>query len=219
MAGRWLSSIAVLLALAPWHSSQGEPVRVYRCTAADGAVSLQDAPCPKTDGQELRMLRRPVDGPAPAPVATPPPIAEVRAPPPEPPVPREPTTPLYDCVAHDGSTYESTTGVGEMRWVPLWVLGLDPRAPARTFVRTGATPSPPRSAPRAPSRVPDPASMGAGTWVQDQCWMLSPGEACARRHDQLMELRRDRKDAQANERVRLRAEADDLSAQLARQCQ
>lgn len=206
--------------MAPWHSPRCAELRVYRCTATDGAVSLQDAPCPKNGDEELRLMRRPVDGPAPAPL--PAPIAALQTAVPDaalPPAPRESPTPLYDCVAHDGSTYENESGVGETRWVPLWVLGLDPRAPARTFVRTGATPAPPRSAPRAPGHVPGPASMGTGIWVQDPCYVLSADEICARRHEQLMELRRDRKDAQANERVRLRADADALSAQLARQCQ
>jgi hypothetical protein len=67
-------------------------------------------------------------------------------------------------------------------------------------------------------RAPDPASLGPGAWVQDTCWRLPPEAACARRREQLLELRRDRKDAQANERVRLRGAADALAAQLAREC-
>ena len=215
---RWLAaSIAVLLAPAPWLWSQAAELRVYRCTAADGRVSLQDSPCAKDAVEELRTLRRPVDAPPAAAIATP--VDEpASAPPPSRPAPRAAVTPLFECVTHEGKTYESADGIGAMRWVPLWVLGLDPRAPRRSFVRTGATPSPPRDGPRAPATAPDPAALGAGTWVQDVCYRLPEVQVCERRRAKLAELRRDRRESGAGERPRLRGEIDALAAQLSREC-
>lgn len=217
----WASSIAALLALPAWHASQAQGVQVYRCTAADGSVALQDSPCAKDTAQQLRTLKRPPAGvPAPVPEAQ---AADAEAPPPETPVPPgepEPVaaTPLFECITHDGQTYQNETGIGEMRWVPLWVLGMDPAAPARTFQRTGATPAPPRDAPRAPAKAPDTAAPGAGTWIRDTCYELSPDVVCERMRERVAEVRRKRRLAQTTARVPLDAEYSELSARLATQC-
>lgn len=217
----WASSITALLALPAWHASQAKDMQVYRCTAADGSVALQDAPCAKDTAQQLRTLKRPPAGtPAPLPEA---PAADTQALPPETALPEsepEPVAarPLFECITHDGHTYQNETGIGEMRWVPLWVLGLDPNAPARTFQRTGATPAPPRSKPRAPASAPGGAALGAGTWIRDTCYELSPAKVCERHRERLAELRKQRRLAQTSARVRLDAEFEEISAQYAAAC-
>ncbi|MGY0612736.1 MULTISPECIES: DUF4124 domain-containing protein [unclassified Luteimonas] len=98
-------------------------ITIYRCTAADGQMVIGNVPCTGDAQQQMRNMVRPVDGePAPAPLAAP------SAPVPESPptvqyVVAQPPQPLYECVRPDGSAYESDSGDGESRWVPLWTMG------------------------------------------------------------------------------------------------
>jgi hypothetical protein len=219
--GRWLAaSIAVVLGSAPWLSSRAAELVVYRCTHAEGGVSLQDTPCPPEQQQETRALRRPVDAPA-APRPPPTPVAPepAEAPMPEPIVLREPR-PLYECVRHDGTRYESESGIPERRWVPLWVLGLDPRAPPRLFGEVGRpAPKPPRSQPGLTTGVPDAGlAYGTGAWVEDRCYRLPADMTCDRRRAQLSEIGRRIFNAQQRERDRLRIEQRGLREQLLEEC-
>jgi hypothetical protein len=222
---RWIAaSIAGLLALAPWLSSRATEILVYRCTGSDGAVALQDVPCPSGDLEERRALRGPPPGvPTAMPrTAAPPPSESVSASDeslPEP-APRRVPAPMFECRRHDGSVYESNDGVPQRHWVPLWVLGLDPRAPARTFGKVGAPPAPPpRGGPGLTTATSDPAlAYGPGTWVEDRRVPLPPAEACERRGAQLAGLGRRIFLAQQRERDRLRGEQRALRDQLRREC-
>ena len=97
-------------------------VTIYRCTGADGQVVIGNIPCADGSEQQVRSMVRPVDGTPTPRVATPAP-----APPPATPEVRyvqvQPPQPLYECIRSDGTTYESDTGLGEERWVPLWTGG------------------------------------------------------------------------------------------------
>lgn len=218
------SSIAFLLAVAASGSSQAAAVRVYRCTGADGKVTLQDSPCARGQDQQLRTLQRPPE-PPPAPPETP---VEGMAPADAPPTdvpPSEglpaaveapaPAKPLYECVTHDGTRYTNDTGVGETRWVPLWVIGM---ADAPGKGRTGAATKPPRETPRDPAQVPAGQSPGAGTWIRDTCYLLPPERVCDRLRAEVNELRRQRRQAQAGERVDIDAQTEQLSARLRAEC-
>ena len=123
-----IALLAAFLA-APWDSAPAQDsgeVTIYRCTGADGTVSIGNVPCTGDARQEVRSMARPQDAPprpaspAPAtgpatPAAAPGPIVQhVVVPPPQ---------PLYECVRPDGSVYESDSGQGEVRWVPLWTAG------------------------------------------------------------------------------------------------
>jgi hypothetical protein len=221
---RWIAaSIAGLLALAPWLSSRAAEVLVYHCTGNGGAVALQDVPCPAGDTQERRTLR----GPSPRVPAAPFPTVALPAsasafdePDRAEPEPRRVPAPMFECRRHDGSIYESSDGVPQRHWVPLWVLGLDPRAPARTFGKVGAPPaSPPRRGPGLTTATSEPAlAYGAGTWVEDRCVALPPALACERRGEQLAALGRRIFLAQQRERDRLRGEQRALRDQLRREC-
>lgn len=97
-------------------------VTIYRCTGADGQVVIGNVPCTGDAGQQVRNMVRPVDGAsrphvveAPAPAPVPPPVAQY--------VVQSPPQALYECVRDDGSTYESDTGIGEERWIPVWSGG------------------------------------------------------------------------------------------------
>jgi hypothetical protein len=218
---RWLAtSIAAMLGLAPWLSSRAADTVVYRCSSDAGAVSLQDTPCAPQQTEQRRVMRRPVELATPEPL----PIAPAPGPPPQQsppePVARRDPQPLYDCRRHDGSVYESQSGIPERRWVPLWVVGLDPRAPPRLFGEVGRSPpKAPRSGPGLTTAMPGAGNAyGAGVWVEDQCYRLPPQEICARRREHLAELGRRIFNGQQRERDRLRVEQRGLRAQLREEC-
>lgn len=207
----------LLLAACRW--SHAEVTTVYRCEAADGSVALQDRPCPAGSDERQGRYRAPAPAaqpagqavaPAPGPPAPAP--AQQAVPPPAPP-------PLWDCVRHDGSRYESATGIPERRWVPLWVLGLDPRAPPSLSGRPGRPPPhPPAGAPAAPVAPPGIAGLGAGTWVSDRCVRLPPAEACTRYRERRDALRRRWQLAMPSERDRIKPGERALSAMLQERC-
>jgi hypothetical protein len=124
---------------------------LYRCTAGDGAVALQDEPCPRGQRQELREIATFAPPPAPAASAAALPEAEVapgsaNPPPPvitegEPPPPRRSVLPppLWRCTDLNGQSRLADTYDPQPRCVPLSVLGVDlSRAPpsAATLCRT-----------------------------------------------------------------------------------
>ena len=214
------ASLAVCLGAAVCASSPAADLTVYRCTATDGSVALQDSPCPREAQQEQRAMARPVDAPA-----VPPPAAVAPAVPPAdrvaastPPVERVEPQPLYECQRHDGSVYESDTGVPERRWVPLWVVGMDPRAPPQTFGRVGRPkPSPPRTQPGLSGTGGDP-QLGPGAWVEDRCYRLPAAIVCQRRQARADELGRRSRSVGQSERAQLRSEQQGLREQLQREC-
>lgn len=214
------TSIASLLACAAWLPACAHEVTVFRCTDDAGAVSLQDTPCPPRSREQVRSLTRPRDaapGPAP-PVAAPvSPTPEVV---PQAPAPRVEVQPLFECVRYDGERYESASGIPQRHWVPLWVLGMDPRASPSMSTDVGR-PRPPQPAfrPGPGAGITDAAlAYAAGTWVEDVCHRLSAAEACARRSAHLADLLRQRGGAQQRERDRLRIEIATLRAQLRQEC-
>lgn len=217
----WLAaSIASLLVCAAWLPSRADEVTVFRCTDDAGAVSLQDTPCPPRSREQVRSLTRPRDA---APVVAPAAAAPVAPTPevvPQAPAPRLDVQPLFECVRHDGERYESASGIPQRHWVPLWVLGMDPRAPPSMSTDVGRPrPPPPSFRPGPGAGITDPAlAYAAGTWVEDACYRLSAAEACARRSAHLADLLRRRGGAQQRERDRLRNEIATLRAQLRQEC-
>lgn len=218
---RWLAaSILVLLGAAPCPSARGAQLTVYRCVAGDGAITLQDVPCPPGSAEQARQWRRPPEA-APA-AAAPAAVPAANDPVPETPAPaavRRAPAPRFECLRPDGDTYESADGQGEPRWVPLWTVGMDPRAPAQTFGRTGAKPAPrPAFRPGAPASPPGPAALGPGMWVRDACRPLGPGEICARRRAQVDALARRAHNVGSGEATRLRAQRRELLVLLGEEC-
>lgn len=66
--------LAVWLCLpAPVHAE--EDVVLFRCTAADGALTVQNAPCPPGTQQRIQRFTAPASSAAPAAVPTPAPVA------------------------------------------------------------------------------------------------------------------------------------------------
>lgn len=241
---RCLLAAALLAAMA---SGSAAEVTIYRCTDAQGGLTLRDTPCRKGERQQTREMLRPTD-PAPRPAAkvtsaaapsaytAPPRIVVVQAP-----------RPLYECVTDDGERYTSDSGEGTPRWVPLWTLGypvwshrdrferggLQARAGGRfdngrfdvhlgdrAGGRIGAPmPRPPSDRPGPPSR---PLLFGqaypVGTWIRDVCHVLPQQEVCGRLRDRRYELDRRYNSALQSERAQITNEQRGIDARLVNDC-
>lgn len=154
---------------------------VYQCTAADGTVSFQDAPCPRRQHQRTLQMQTPPPppavaasapiAPAPAPAATAPPVADdasrQRMPPPQ----------LYQCQrATDGKTYVSRNGQPGAYLVPSGILSYaQPLADAYGGRGGGGASAPELNR----GRVTPGMIGGTYVWVQDQCRPMTFGEICA----------------------------------------
>ena len=115
--------VAALLAATASACASAAEVTIYRCSDANGRLTLRDTPCRKGERQEVREMLRPTDpAPRPATRAAPAAAPSLRRAPPRLVVVHAPR-PMYECVTLDGETYTSESGDGNPRWVPLWTLG------------------------------------------------------------------------------------------------
>ncbi len=208
--------------LAPVSGHAADEVTIYRCVSARGAVALRDTPCRADEHQDVRQLARPQDAPPPPP--PPAPIAQIAPPSPATMrtdvVSRAVPQPLYQCVRPDGSRYTSEHDDGNLRWVPLWTLGVPLIAPRNPLGDRVGAPSPhgSRLQPGAPAPSVVAYAYPPGTWVRDRCHALSQAEVCARLRERLDGIGDARFNAQANERLRLAAEERSLRARLQQDC-
>jgi hypothetical protein len=211
---RLVSLLAALLAAGS--AAAEPPLTIHTCVDESGARSLQDQPCGTSRTESTRQVERSADSPLlPLPEAAAP--VEQRPDEPAPAQPRPDPPPLWQCVDHTGRRFDSTDGIPQGRYVPLWVVGADPRAPLRVFGDEGRpTPS---AGPRQPSAaVTAPALMEPMVWVEDRCWRLGPTQACARYRAQRDELRRQMFNAMQSRRDALRLEERALSQLLQSSC-
>lgn len=152
--------------------------QVYRCPQGDGGVALQDVPCPAHPEIEPRTLTAPAgEAPRlqPQPAAAPERGAESAAQPISV-VPRGPPPQLWRCVDFERHERIADHDDPRGRYVPLWVLGVDPRAPMRIFGDEGRpAPTPASTQPGAPQA----GTVEPMVWMQDHCEPLSPEESCA----------------------------------------
>lgn len=209
-------------------SAIAEDVVIYRCTDAQGRLSLRDTPCASGERQQVQTMLRPVDppprpavpAPAPSPPAAAPPLVQT--------VVLQPPRPMYECVTPDGDTYTSETAEGNPRWVPLWTLGYPLAAPYRRGgadfradigVRNGrvdghvSIDNSVRGG-RRPSVIGYPA----GTWVRDACHPLPQQEVCDRLRDRRYALDRRYNSALQSERTEIIREQRGIDARLANDC-
>ena len=128
-----LAALALLLGIAP-SADTAPQVVVYRCVAADGAVTLQnDRRCAKGMRQERRVLDVPttratpaapdLPKPAPAPAAM---AVPATAPVVE--VPPAPAPMLFACRTWEGQRYFGDAEQPAPRCAPLETVGLDGRS-------------------------------------------------------------------------------------------
>lgn len=236
--------ISALLALAGAYGldAPAADVLIYRCTDAQGRVTLRDTPCAKGQQQQAREMLRPTD-PRTAP-GTP---AASRSAPPSAPATRfvvvTPPRPLYECVTPDGERYTSDSGDGERRWEPVWVgyplpyarprghhggyptvarpRTIDGRPAGLVFNNVGRPPpQPSRDRPGVPRQGYPMTGVvyGAGVWVRDECHPLPQQEVCARLRDRRYELDRRYHSALQGERAMISDEQRGIDARLATDC-
>lgn len=201
--------------------AQAADVVVYRCIGADGHVSLQDTPCDAAADEERRVLRAPGASSNTPPTIvprTPPPRDDSATSPPDTAPARRAPDPLWLCHRYDGQTYESTTGIPQRHWVPLWALDADPRTPSPLDSATLGRAGPMRPGPDGGTPTLQVSAMTLGTWVEDTCMQLSPAQICARRQDDLAGYGRRIFNAGQSEGDRLRAEQATLRARIAAEC-
>ena len=147
-ASAWLPITALALGFAAPASAQ-DAVVIYRCTDANGAVTVQnDVRCPKGSRQERRVIETampptytpPVESPTPPPdpaapaasAAEPTPApAVIEAPlpgtpsdPPVPPAERTPPPPLFACKTWNRDEYFSDSTTPAQRCAPMQTTGL-----------------------------------------------------------------------------------------------
>ncbi|KRA53825.1 hypothetical protein ASD77_04045 [Pseudoxanthomonas sp. Root65] len=143
-------SLAVLSMLGlSWHAgipAARAEVVIYRCTDASGALTLQNAPCPKGMKQEQRTMQgintvpmapgqagtaTPNAAPAAAAATTPAPATTAPTPPAADAVPpssdarRLPPPVLFQCTTHDKDSYVTEDPIPASRCVTLRTVGLD----------------------------------------------------------------------------------------------
>jgi hypothetical protein len=145
---RWAGTIAALgLALSALSLASAQGVVIYRCTDANGALTIQNnTPCPKGSKQDRRVMESAPSSSAPPFVPSPSPVPPVRVPPAlrTPPLAPAPAAPpsteepeatvadadrlpppwLYECRTHDDDSYLSDNGEPKPRCVTLTTTGL-----------------------------------------------------------------------------------------------
>lgn len=124
--------ISLSLSGAALANKAGGDITVYRCTDAEGRVTLQNGTrCPKGQQQQARKMETPPPAPitpaspVPVPATTPTPHARpapepVAATKPEP----LPPPPIHRCRTWDGNSYLSEQGQPPARCMPLQVTGI-----------------------------------------------------------------------------------------------
>ena len=225
---------ALLALLLPFAAAAGpqaatggkvdDGVTVYRCTDAQGRLSLRDSPCLPGERQEVRSMLRPKDAPPRPVVAMPPARDDTRMPPPSPQVVfLQPPRPLYECVTPDNTRYLSDSPEGNPRLVPMWVTD-GPAIQAYREYQPG----------QLQVRVDDGRVSGGYTsggwrdrivtgwaghhWIRDACHPLPQAEVCARLRDRRGEIGRRFSIAQPSERAELAREERSINARLSQDC-
>lgn len=206
------SIAAVVLAAARLDACAQDTIEVYRCVGPDGHVALQDEPCAGGAREQSRrqVTAEPDTTPKPAPPAP------VQEPPPDAPpavmiVQRPPDAELWECVDFDGKTRESMYDDPRPRYVPAWVVGMDPRGVGGL----GGALQPPRD-PAMPPRQYVGGELQV--LVADQCHRLPPEVACVRFRERHSGMDKRIFNAAPFEGTKLKREKAELEAILSTRC-
>lgn len=243
-----IPAIALAVALAaltarPTIAAEPEQVTIYRCTGADGQLTLRDSPCHADARQQVIQMERPQDPPPqpPTPALPPTPPQPAVAAPPTRVVVIQPPAPVYECITPDGDHYTSDSPAGNPRWTPLWTLGyparysvpypLSPRAARGNrdnahlfndlkFDGIGRSPPPPSDTTPGAPQLPPAVGLARtpGAWIRDRCHRLPQAQVCTRLRDRWWELRRDYHNAMQSEREQIDAEQRAIATRLAQDC-
>ncbi|MEI2453403.1 MULTISPECIES: DUF4124 domain-containing protein [Lysobacter] len=221
LRSRSLTALALCCLAA---SAGAAEVVIYRCTDAQGRLTLRDTPCAAGQRQQTQTMLRPVDppprptpatdapaAPAPTPAAAPRPRVVVVQPP----------RPMYECVTPDGERYTSDTSEGNPRWLPLWSLGYPAYLPRNPLGDRVGAPPPRLGDPDA--RLPRDGRgygvlYGGNTLVRDECHALPQQEVCARLRDRRYQLDRRYNSALQSERAQIVEQQRGIDARLNTDC-
>lgn len=218
---RWLS---ILLLAACADVAASDQITIYRCTDANGALTLRDTPCAKDQQQQTIEMQRPQKpptssspSPEPVPASSTPVtiIRETRV------IVRTPPQPMYQCITPDGERYESDTSDGNPRWVPLWVAGIPPYWPRNPLGdRVGAPPPQPSNDGPGPPELPPAVGLALtpGTWIRDRCHRLPQTAVCERLRERRSDLRRQYFNSQPSGRDILRPQRQAVDERLENDC-
>lgn len=220
-----LAALALSATLPTVPARAGDDVVIYRCTAADGRLTLRDSPCEKGQRQETRTMLRPKDAP-PRPVVAAPAGPQLPGTLTREVIVLNPPRPMYECVTPDDQRYLSDSPEGNPRAVPMWTLGapLFGRVPVNEpghvdfQVENGRVSGNYRSGSIGTAIVPTPAAYGATTWVRDACYALPQADVCGRLRDRRGEIGRRYAIAQPSERAALAREERSLVARIDQDC-
>lgn len=206
-------------------SRANDDVTIFRCTDAQGRLTLRDSPCSKGERQESRVMARPKDAPQ-TPAAPTPVNVVVDAPRQQPQiiVVKNPQ-PMYECVSPDNDRYLSDTPEGNAHWVPIWPVAYPvqvnvpayPPGQLDVHVDNGHVSGGYHSGGRVPP-IPTYTEFGGGTWVRDPCHALPQAEVCDHLRDRRDDIRRRFTIAQPSERAVLSREESIVVNRLAVDC-
>ena len=141
-------------------AQDGGDIIIYRCTDANGHLTVQDSPCASGQKQQTRRMVRPVDPPPRVEPVVPAALEPApEPPPPQPVVAAHTPRPMYECIRADGSRYTSDDGEGNPRWVAGGGWGWWPTSSRRGGNHGGhatspATTPPPTSGPSGGNGAP-----------------------------------------------------------------
>ncbi|HLI17300.1 MAG TPA: DUF4124 domain-containing protein [Rhodanobacteraceae bacterium] len=174
------AAFAVVLMLAFATSCGGARAQVFKCTAANGAVSFQDHAC--AHGQRQQVINVPSRAPpgyVPPPVATAaPPAASASVSPAPPYVPfPAPLPAMYACVGAVNGKQYLTRSPPPPYLAPLGVMGYPPQSLSQAYGSPGgAGMSAPEGAPKP--RIGGPRIATGMTEVQDFCLPATHAQVC-----------------------------------------
>ena len=201
-----------------------DTVAIYRCTDAEGHLSLRDSPCPRGSREDLRTMQRPVDA---TPVATAPGITSPVQPASAPLVLSEPqrvTRPLFLCLQPDGRQYTSDSPEGNPRAVPLRSLPHGALSRQRGVGQSGSleaadTWSDTRGrSGQAVTVLTSDNGDDTLVRVRDECHALPQAQACAALRTQRDALGNRAFNAQPSHRTQIEQEREQVIARIATDC-
>jgi len=195
-------------------TATAQELTVYRCVDAQGAVALQDRPCPP--GQEDSRRRVDTEADTVATTAAIAPVDDGQPAPAEVRLPESPFSPppaLWLCVDFEGKRRYAPGEARNGRWVPAWAAISDGGLAGR-----GGRPAA-RGSARGPGLGPAASGvLGPMVWVEDSCRRLSDAAACQVYREQHEEARRRHFSRTGDERRQLASEIDRLGGILAIGC-
>jgi hypothetical protein len=209
---------ALLLALVAFAPLVASAATAYKCVDAKGAISFQDQPCRAGTKEQQIHLREFAPPPeARAATAEPEPEYAYDAPDvaPPPPPPRIAPPKFYLCTRYDGTRYMSDTGEAGSALVPLGVLGVPGRSLADAY---GGPNGIGVSAPGLRTIPHQPAASvpfgGMSTWIDDECHVAAPAEACAYLRNSLDDVNSKLRRAFSDTQAQLQQQQADLQQRL-----